>query len=307
MSYEHLKSVLSSAGQHLGDLVFWSLSDAEIQRSTLEAIWANAGMPPGLLPEPPTAEKAMKVAVRECAVGHPEHLLRLGKEDANEIVFAVVHEHRQGDGSLVYDQEARIQLDRVNEQVYADSPTHELVVAVRAAFSRLRMTHTADDVRRAIVKSLRSFSAVTLRDGGGVYWVPRPYAGQLRQLRSAIEQIGASAFYLLPVHENEDSSRTLGNVAKACVEEELAALKKEIDGFMIAPPDRPSTLMRRLESFDALRAKAKLYRDILNVHVNDLDSQLASLETSVEELLDGKIATRPEVALNDHGRASASV
>src|ERR1700690_1351075 len=114
MSYEKLKSVLSSAGQHLGDLVFWSLADAEIQRSALEALWTTAGLSAELLPDPPTAEKALKTAVRECAVGPPEHLIRASKEDAAEIVFAVVHEQRQGDGSLVYDQQAKIQLNRVH-------------------------------------------------------------------------------------------------------------------------------------------------------------------------------------------------
>jgi hypothetical protein len=307
LSYEHLKTVLSSAGQHLGDLVFWSLSDAEIQRSALEALWASAGLSFELLPEPPTAEKALKVAVRECAVGHPEHLLRLGKEDATEVVFAVVHEKRQGDGSLIYDQEAKIQLDRVNEHVNSDNPSHELVAAVRSAFSRLRMTHTADDVRRAIVKALRSFSAVTLRDGGGIYWVPRPHADQLRQLQTAIEQVGSSAFYLLPVHESAEASRTLGEVAKSSVEEELAALKREIEGFVVNPPERASTLVRRLESFDVLRAKAALYRDILHVQVTDLDAQLASLTTSVEELLDGKIASHSGPAHVEVNLANASV
>lgn len=308
MSYEKLKHVLSSAGQHLGDLVFWSLSDAEIQRSALEALWANAGLSADLLPEAPTAEKALKVAVRECAVGHPEHLLRLGKEDVTELVFAVVHEQRQGDGSLVYDQQAKIRLDRVNEQLTSDDSTHEIVVAVRSAFERLRLTHTADDIRRAVVKTLRSFSAVTLREGGGIYWVPRPHADQLRHLQHAIEQIGSSAFYLLPIHESGDASRTLGDVAKASVEEELAALKREIEGFVVTPPERSSTLIRRLESFDALRAKAALYRDILHVQVIDLDAQLASLTTSVENLLDSKVdaqAAVVPVAVGDQVHAPA--
>jgi hypothetical protein len=42
------------------------------------------------LPNPPTAEKALKVAVREAAVGQPDRLIRLGKEGEAEIVFPIL-------------------------------------------------------------------------------------------------------------------------------------------------------------------------------------------------------------------------
>jgi hypothetical protein len=48
----------------------------------------------------------------------------------------------------------------------------DIVQAVFAGFRTLRTTHTADDVRRAIVKAFGTWAAVTLRDGGGIYWVP---------------------------------------------------------------------------------------------------------------------------------------
>jgi hypothetical protein len=35
----------------------------------LENIWNAAHLPPTMLPEPPTAEKALKAAVREATVG----------------------------------------------------------------------------------------------------------------------------------------------------------------------------------------------------------------------------------------------
>ena len=51
--------------------------------------------------------------------------------------------------------------------------------------------HTPDDVRRALVKTLASCAAVTLRDHGGVYWVPAPFADTLRRLQIAVAGIGA--------------------------------------------------------------------------------------------------------------------
>ena len=288
MNFDRLRSTLNSGGEHLGDMIFWALADARIDRVTLEAVWMGAGLDMGLLPDPPTAEKALKVAVREAQVGHPNLLVRLAKEDESEIVFGVVREKRLGDGSLAYAQEARVRLDRASESLSTDEPGHELAAAIRTGFDVLRTTHTADDVRRAIVKTLGAFAAVTLREGGGVYYVPSPYSAQLRQLQHAVEQIGTSKVYLLPVHKSADAQRTLGEIAKGAIETELAALTAEIDGFVQAPPERPSTLVRRFDAFEALRSRARLYREVLAVEVQNLDSQLDKLSGAVEGMLSAK-------------------
>ncbi len=290
MILDKLTSVLNQGGQHLGDLIWWTLAEASIDRSTLENIWSGAQLAAEFLPDPPTAEKALKAAVREAAIGQPDRLVRLGKEDECEIVFAVVRETKHADGSVTYHQETRIILDRKAESVSSDLAGHDLAGVITTRFTELRATHTPDDVRRAMMKTLDACAAVTLRDHGGVYWVPAPYAELVRRLQAAIEKIGSSRVYLLPVHASADANRTLGDAAKLAIEDDLAHLKAEVEEFVAAPPDRPSTLVRRLDAFEALRSRAALYRDVLQVHVADLDSTLSALTESVEGLLDQKAA-----------------
>ena len=290
MTLDKITSVLNKGGQHLGDIVYWTLAEARIDRNTLEQLWSCAQLAPEHLPEPPTAEKALKAAVREAAVGQPDRLIRLGKEDEAEIVFAVVRETKHADGSITYQQETRVILDRKAETVSTDVPGHDLAGVIATRFGELRATHTPDDVRRAMMKTLDGCAAVTLRDHGGVYWVPAPYAETIRRLQGAIEKIGSSRVYLLPVHASADANRTLGDAAKLAIEDELAALKAEVEGFMAAPPDRPSTLVRRLDAFDGLQARANLYREVLQVHVADLEKTLGTLAGNVEALLNQKTA-----------------
>jgi hypothetical protein len=290
MTLDKITSALNQGGQHLGDIVYWTLAEARIDRSTLESIWTGAQLAPEFLPDPPTAEKALKAAVREAAVGQPDRLIRLGKEDEAEIVFAVVRETKHGDGSVTYQQETRVILDRRAETVSSDIAGHDLAAVINTRFGDLRSTHTPDDIRRAMMKVLDSCAAVTLRDHGGVYWIPAPYAETVRRLQGAIEKIGSSRVYLLPVHASADASRTLGEAAKLAIEDELAALKTEVEGFVASPPDRPTTLVRRLDAFEGLQARANLYRDVLQVHVADLENTLAGLTSSVENLLNQRAA-----------------
>jgi hypothetical protein len=285
MNLSKLQSVLAQGGHHLGDVIFWQLADARVDRTTLERLWKDAGLDVGLLPEEPTAERALKQSVREAQVGQRDRLIRLGLDTETEIVFAVVREHRDEQGNVSYHQEARVHLDRSTEAITTDTHAHEIVKAVLASYAVLRTTHTADDVRRAIVKALGSWSAVALRDGGGIYWVPSVYAAELRRLQCAIEKIGSSRVHVLPVHQSQDANRALGEIATASLEAELAQLQTEIAAFVTAPPDRVSTLTRRLDAFEALRNRARLYRSILSVQVTDLDGQLDQMAATVDGLL----------------------
>jgi hypothetical protein len=78
MNLQRLRTVLGKGSQHLGDIVFWQLADARVDRSTLESLWRDAGLDAALLPEEPTAERALKQAVREAQVGQRDRLIRLG-------------------------------------------------------------------------------------------------------------------------------------------------------------------------------------------------------------------------------------
>jgi len=291
MSLDLIRSCTLTDGKHVGDLLWWTLTDARVTRSLLESVWASAGLSASWLPEPPTPEKALKTAIRESQVGQHQHLLRLGKEDEHEIIFAVLLETRDSTGNVSLTQEARVRLDRrAPAKLDSDQAGHDLVAAICAAYDRLLTTHTADDVRRALVKTLSSCAAVTLRDHGGVYWVPAPYADTLRRLKGAVSNIGASRLDVVPIHGSPEATAALGNAARASIDEEITALRGEIDGFLSDPPERASTLVRRLEAFEALRAKARLYHTVLQVQVQDLESALNKLTLQVEGLLQTKAA-----------------
>jgi len=289
MSLSLIRNHLQTAGEHVGDMLWWTLEDARISRERLEEVWLGAGLSAALLPEPPTPEKALRAAVREAQVGQQGHLIRLGKEDDDELVFAVVEEQRDGSGNVSYRQEARIVLRRlVTPFLASDAPDLEIVGAVRERYERLLTTHTPDDVRRALVKTLGACAAVTLREHGGVYWVPAPFADTLRRLQVAVAGIGASRIDVVPIHATPEASKALGDAARSALEEDLAILSSEIEAFLQEPPDRVSTLTRRLATFDELRAKAHLYHSVLHVQVSDLDAKLDELTRHVEGLLQAK-------------------
>ncbi len=67
---QKLRSVLAAGEAFLGDLLFWTLEDAEIDRPSLVRNWKSEGLSEELLPDPPTPERALKLAVREAQVAN---------------------------------------------------------------------------------------------------------------------------------------------------------------------------------------------------------------------------------------------
>lgn len=53
ISLTAIRQHLQSAGEHVGDLLWWTLEDARITRSRLEAVWNDAGLSPSFLPRGP--------------------------------------------------------------------------------------------------------------------------------------------------------------------------------------------------------------------------------------------------------------
>jgi hypothetical protein len=96
-----LTSALNQGGPHLGDLIWWTLARGPLDRSTLENIWARAQLAPEHLPDPATAEKALKAAVREAAVGQPDRLIRIGQGAEGEGVQVQEQLHHRGRVPLV--------------------------------------------------------------------------------------------------------------------------------------------------------------------------------------------------------------
>ena len=277
-------------GQPLGDLLWWELVNASVSRGDLTKLWVQGSLPIELLPDEPTPEKAFKTAARETQVGHTDRLLRLAKDDELEVVFGIVNEQRDGNGGLEYHQQARITLDRQTGNLLSDQPADNMVQKLMARFQELKTLHTTDDVRRTITRTLDSFAAVTLRHGGGVYWTPAVYAASLRRLQAIIEKLGQSKMHLVPVTATKEGQAALAQAAKASIEEELTALQTEMQQFLQTPPDRASTLMRRLEHFDDLRRKANLYQTVLQAQVEGLAENLTEMERQVHGLLDSKRA-----------------
>lgn len=288
--FEKVKQAIASSAdttKKLGDIVFWRLERARIERNRLLALWQSAQLNPGLVPDANTPEKALRTAVDECQVGLKAKGIQLvaARTGKDKLIFTVQQQHTDSQGDVTFKQEAKVTLDRASSLITADKPTHTQIQAILQAQQELLISHTTDDVRKAITNALHSFSCAALRDGGGVYWVPEPSADPLYRLADMVPHLGHSRMYLIPVYENEKTSEALTEVAQGSLEDELRKLQKEIADFVTAPPERVSTLEKRFDSFKELRARAELYKLVLGTTVQGLEENIQQMSDTLSQLI----------------------
>lgn len=268
----------------LGDVIWWQLAGGEIDSENLARIWNSEMLPPEHLPEPPTAERAFRAALRSAQVGISDRLLRIAQDDADRLVVGIVAEHRQ-DADLHYQVEARVSLEHGTEALAADDPDHPIFHRIRERYQVCRRTCSVDDLRRAVVRTLEGLAAIQLRTHGGILFTPAPGAATVRRLQAAVGQIGDSRLFILPISDSAEGQATLTHVARRALEDDLEGLQAELKSFIESPPERESTLLRRLQQFEDLRARARLFSTVLQVRVDDLDKQIVTLEGVVNDMV----------------------
>jgi hypothetical protein len=310
MNYAKLKKVqdnaVAQAGEVLGHFCWWSLNGAMIDHAALVAKARAAGLDEKYLPKPIKAVAAFRRGWRHAARRCPSGLLlREIGETPDRIEVALVKE--QADVTQVrldYDIVSHITFDKGNETITvrnANDVTDEIL-----RLDQQHHAHGSDDLRAMLV-SLMKEAGVSIRDGGGVYFVGPSYASTLSAMSAVIDGIGHNKIFSLPIADVGDAKNTLTAVAKETLDDEIRALEAELDAFAESTAEtRADTLARRLERFDQLRSRVALFSGCLSFKADALVEKIGSMQEDLRGKLNGRVlenavtaAPKGEVALRD--------
>lgn len=299
-------------GQFEGVVVWWGLTDANVPDADFRSRWVAAGLPEAAIPRERSAHRNLTDAAKAAMIGVDGYLVRpitRAGVFGDVTKLAIVKEERDPTHDVVrHTQESAITLTTaphpndatVTVKTFAVSTSHPIADRVRAEWEKLEGSLTAAEIRRAIVNMMGETCAVILREHGGVYWVPNVNASTIDALRDVINATGKSQFDVLPLFATGIGTQTIAAAASKSVADEVVRLQAEIEAFKAEAP-RSGVLARRLVEYDALRTRAKLYRDVLSMDVTSLEQAIDDLSASVDILL----SPPPAPLLSDAAQAPA--
>lgn len=287
---QKIQAATANGGEHLGDLVCWSLPDATIKAAAFKDAWVKGGLDEAVLPETPTAYRALVDAASQAVRGAEGYEYEPAGKDQGESILAVMKVEILSPGKVKSTQEARVAVDALSGQFLTDDAKHPVVKAIRAKYDLLYGCFLAREIRRAIIRLIEETCAgVLYREAGGVYFVPRTSASTMRSLETVIDSIGGASFDVLAIHQSTVAGGTapIARAARGSIEAELTTLKEELAKFATDSKVRGGTIQNRIDAFQALRAKASLYHSVMAVEVDDLGVAMDELEATAAKMLAG--------------------
>ena len=267
----------------LGEIITWKIQGVAISHADLIS---------GLMASDLDCDVAKELAprnafARACSKLNNERIIRKVAEDHSTISFQFTREALE-DGKFSYHFESLLFLDKHSGNITSENL--ELEQLAKEEFGRCLESRSANDVTRLVQRLFeRHADLFTIRDQGGVYFVPEVHQDFVVKVESFVRNIGGSLQrFPIPAGSPQGNRAVQEAVAhglQAIIDEHLQAVQK------FGEDTRPDTLRRAEEKVRATKLKIEGYSFYLDKKREDLEASLQQ----ASELLRSRMSFLMEV------------
>lgn len=276
-----------------GAVSYWRASGS-IAVADLRQAWIDAGLDPKLLRKEPDAKTVLRRAVLGLAdrkkVDAKTEIRTLVRPDAEPHTWAVVCEVVTTDDlpryttllTVMYDSTSNGPMFEATEDAPPGSETYDrLKTAVYSAFAAQQGLFDPGDITGWLVKLAYANNAVTLRDSGGVYFVPKPAMDFWNKAADVIEHVsnGAHRVFRIPAMRTADAVAAITDAVTAEAQAFVADVEKELAATGDDELGRRALKTRQAQA-DALLTKVASYEKLLGLQM-EIREKVTSLSATV--------------------------
>jgi hypothetical protein len=277
------RSLIASSAEGyplLGECAYWSLTNINMVFSEFVAKLQEAGISPEIAGEVRSKSALVRAIQKETAtrknsfyrtIESPAHTLfvivaqRLDASTANKVDF-------QTDTQIIFDKKtSQIKVDGYNAQ------------AVHDGYKAEQGFYNVDNAREAILRYLRQeCMAISVRDNGGVYFVPSTYSAEFQKLQKFFAFFPQCSLGIIPVIDTAQAKKSMWKSLVGEIEAQLASEKEKLQ---TNPPTTDRGIEARLKVFKSLQSKVEMYETLLTGTASSLKTELSSLSALLKQHL----------------------
>ena len=250
----------------LGEIITWKIQGVAISHADLLS---------GLMASDLDCDVAKELAprnafARACSKLDSERIIRKIAEDHATITFQFTREANEG-GKFHYYFESLLFLNKYSGGITSENL--ELEQLAKEEFGRCMEARTANDVTRLVQRLFeRHADLFSIRDQGGVYFVPEEHHDFIAKVERFVRNIGGSLQrFPIPAGSPQGDRAVQEAVAhglQTIIDEHLQAVQK------FGEDTRPDTLRRAEEKVRATKLKIEGYSFYLDKKREDLEASL---------------------------------
>ena len=272
----------------LGEIITWKIQGVAISHADLLA---------GLMASDLDCDVAKELAprnafARACSKLDSERIIRKIAEDHATITFQFTREALE-EGKFSYHFESLLFLNKHSGVITSENL--ELEQLAKEEFGRCMEARTATDLTRLVQRLFeRHADLFSIRDQGGVYFVPEVHHDFIAKVERFVRNIGGSLQrFPIPAGSPQGDRAVQEAVAhglQAIIDEHLQAVQK------FGEDTRPDTLRRAEEKVRATKLKIEGYSFYLDKKREDLEASLQQASELLRSRMSFLIETPSEEA-----------
>jgi hypothetical protein len=270
----------------VGSTVWWTIHENEIARPDLEVILKDT-LGSAFIPREPQKKRAVRLALIAL---EEAGLIRKIRDDDVLTAYQLVHEHTDV-------QNLDIEFEKKNLVVW-DKSKGELDIRykykatkIKELFDRYASVYTQDDFRSIAIRFVKDNAGVTLRESGGIYFLPGEEA--VEKLEGFLDSVGAD-FYGLPILDCGLAKKQLFEHVQVEMERDVELAAERVKEMIASDRTRESTFVSQIDSFKKLRGKCEMYSELLKADAEVIADKIEKLQAEVQKALEEGIEKYPE-------------
>ena len=279
--------IVKEAVETAGCVTYWRASGS-VSIQALEAAWKAAGLDEKLLRKPPGAETACRRAVLDQAsrrhVSNTVEERTLVRPHKEPNAWTIMRETATKGAPLTYTALADVHFQNglphvVNANASFDEFTR-IHDSVHAGFTSQQGMFDPSDVTGWLVKLAKGQNSVTLRDSGGVYFIPQPAMDFWNKAAAVIQGVSSHVVLRIPAMKNDEAIAAITDAVNEEAKQIAAAMDEEL---ALEGDDKLGSraLKGRAETAQKLLDKISSYEKLLGTQmairqrIEDLSANLA--------------------------------
>lgn len=264
-----------------GAIVWWRLRGS-VDYEALSLAWDSIGETRSLLPAPCTETTSLRRAVGE--IRAKRTLVRpLGKGNG----FAIVREKvTKNEAELEHEVLAKVTLDGIGRLDFTRVCGHvpgssveldRMESDIRSSFKRHLSALESEDISSWLVWLMPRVDAVSLRQSGGVYFIPAQQTDRFAKIVSAIRSVSDHVVNRVPAMRSDDAVAAILDALEQEATAEAASMEAEVEAMKLGERG----FSNRIDHCDAVETKVTRYEELLGKKLDSLRIRLQSLRASL--------------------------
>jgi len=277
------RDVLASSAEGyplLGECAYWSLTSINMVYSDFVLKLQEAGISPDIAREVKSKSALVRAIQKETATRKDSFYRTI--ESPQQTLFIIVAQtiDAQTTNKVNFQTDTQIIFDKKTSQIRVDGYNAQ---AVHDGYKAEQGFYNVDNAREAILRYLREeCMAISVRDNGGVYFVPASRSGEFQKLQKFFMGFPQCSLGIIPVIDTAQAKKSMWKSLVGEIEAQLATQKKELEE---KPPTTDRGIEARLKVFKQLQSKVEMYETLLTGTASNLKTELASLSAMIKKHL----------------------